>query len=242
MSLNDNSTGWRPSARQIERCERTEAALQKFAVPMYFHRLYGDDDSSAHARSAEEVARRTLVLWAVELRAEGIARDEAIELIESMDLWPAVSRKERAFLMEQEPDEETCTRLVWRLESLWVLMWSLGHIDELGWPSGICDVPHLVGLIEPFESDPAFLTDSRLRTVAELLDAQHLTRNIHWAIRDAWLHRGNMMPSDLDWSREQDLVPVTTAAATGVVEQRHHTLNWLLCHNDADWDEVDTPT
>ena len=28
----------------------------------------------------------------------------------------------------------------------------------------------------------------------------------------------------------------------GVVKERHHTLNWLVRFEDADWDDVDTPT
>jgi hypothetical protein len=33
------------------------------------------------------------------------------------------------------------------------------------------------------------------------------------------------------------------SAAVGVVEQRHHTLNWLVNFlNPENWDNVDTPT
>jgi hypothetical protein len=28
----------------------------------------------------------------------------------------------------------------------------------------------------------------------------------------------------------------------GVIQERHHALNWLVRFEDAEWDDVDTPT
>jgi hypothetical protein len=122
-------------------------------------------------------------------------------------------------------------------------MWALGYIEGLDWPAGMCDVPRLAKLISPHEFDPHFISSASLRPVAEILDAQDLTMRIHWAIRDAYLREGGMVPGNLDWSEEGDFVPVTYCAAVGVVEQRHYVLNWLVNFlNPADWDHVDTPT
>jgi hypothetical protein len=38
------------------------------------------------------------------------------------------------------------------------------------------------------------------------------------------------------------MMPVQGCPTTGVVAERHHALNWLVCFGDADWDDVDTPT
>jgi hypothetical protein len=201
------------------------------------------DDSQVRLQSADAVARRVLVLWAVELRAEGMPRAEALGMIKSLALWDSVSPSEREFLRNENPRPEECQRLVWRLESLYVLMWALGEIDELGWPSGMCDVPKLVGIVNPHEGDPEFITSARLRPVSEILDAQDLILRIHWAIRDAFLNQSRMVPELLDWSGDPEYVPVMTSPAVGVVEQRHHTLNWLVNFLDPiDWDHVDTPT
>jgi hypothetical protein len=52
-----------------------------------------------------------------------------------------------------------------------------------------------------------------------------------------------MIPEGLDWSAKQKRVPISRSAAVGVVEQRHHTLNWLLTFLDPPtWDDVDTST
>jgi hypothetical protein len=66
---------------------------------------------------------------------------------------------------------------------------------------------------------------------------------IHWTIRYAYLHQNAMIPEDLDWPQDSEIVPVVMSAAVGVVEQRHYTLNWLVkFFNPENWDKVDTPT
>jgi hypothetical protein len=205
--------------------------------------LFVDDEHEVELQSPEEVARRTMVLWAVELRAEGVPQEETLGLIEQLDLWTCVSPSEKLFLQNKNPDPDECRQLVWRLESIWVLMWALGHIEQLDWPSGMCDGPTLAGLVSPHEADSAFINSAVLRPATEILDAQDLMMRIHWAIRDAYLHQDGMIPEDLDWSQDSEFAPTTLSAAVGVVEQRHYALNWLVKFlNPENWDNVDTPT
>lgn len=209
---------------------------------MFHGPLYSPDDDESCLQTAADAARRTLVLWAVELRAEGIPQEEAIQLIEQQDLWPFVSPDESRFLKRKKPRPEEAADLVWRLESIWVLLWSLGYINELAWPSGMCDVPVLVNLLKPNEADRSFIENANLRQKSEILDARDLIMRIHWAIRDAYLN-GRCVPETLDWRSSDNMVPVNMAHTVGVVEQRHYTLNWLTNYLDpTNWDEVDTPT
>jgi hypothetical protein len=229
--------------RQRKRALRSFAELRKRSVPVYSGPLFVDDDYEVKTQLPEEAARRTMILWAVELRAEGVPQQETLGLIEQLDLWNSVSPSEKAFLQNKNPDPDECQRLVWRLESIWVLMWALGHIEHLDWPSGMCDVPTLAGLVSPHESNRAFINSARLRPGSEILDSQDLIMRIHWAVTDAYLHRGGMIPEDLDWSQDSEFIPVAMSAAVGVVEQRHYTLNWLVNFaNPENWDNVDTPT
>jgi hypothetical protein len=229
--------------RQSARASRSLAELRIRQVPVYPGPLFVEDDNEVKLQSPQDVARRTLVLWAVELRAEGIPQDEALEVIDQLQLWDSVSPEERRFLLDDDPSPDECQRLVWRLESIWVLAWALGHIPELEWPKGMCDVGRLVEILEPNESNPEFIEGARLRSRSEILDAQDLIMRIHWAIRDAYLHHGGMVPEDLDWSRQDSMIPVRACAAVGVVEERHRALNWIVNFLDPqDWDHVDTPT
>src|SRR5262249_44351804 len=147
------------------------------------------------------------------------------------------------FLQAEEVDAETVQDHIWGLESMWVLTWALGYLDDLEWPIGTCDVETMLGIVIPRELDPKFVTAAALRPTAEILDAQELTMRIHWAIRDAWLNHDALVPSALDWSMGEDPVPVSESAACRVVAERHKALNWLARFMDpANWDEVDTPT
>lgn len=229
--------------RQRGRAHRSFAELRRRSVPVYSGPLFVDDDNEVKIQPPDEVARRTMVLWAVELRAEGVSQGETLGIIKQLDLWKSVSPSEKAFLENENPSPDECQRLVWRLESIWVLMWALGRIEQLDWPSGMCDVAKLAGLVSPHEADTEFIASAQLRPVAQILDAQDLIMRIHWAIRDAHLHQGGMLPVGLDWAQDDDWIPVTLSAEVGVVEQRHHTLNWLVNFLDPEnWDNVDTPT
>lgn len=162
---------------------------------------------------------------------------------QQLDLWKSTSPSEKAFLEDEDPSPDECQRLVWRLESIWGLMWALGHIEQLDWPSGMCDVPKLAGILSPYEADTEFITSARLRSTGQILDAQDWIMRIHRAIRDAYSHQGGMLPVGLDWSQEDEWVPVTLSAEVGVVEQRHHALNWLVNFLEPEnWDSVGTPT
>lgn len=231
------------SSRQRERARRSLAELEQRGVPAYHGPLMVDDDDEVDAQSAQDVARRTLVLWAVELRGEGVSRDEAREIIDFQDLWESVSPNELRLLDVETLSQAESQEMVWHLESLWVLMWALGYLEELGWPSGMCDVTKLATLIAELEDEPSFIAEATLRPVAELLDAQDLTMRIHWAIRDALLHQSGCVPEDLVWSDTAEYLPVPLSAAARVVQERHYVLNWLVNYLDPqDWDHVDTPT
>lgn len=243
MSGNTEEGLWTPTKRQVERAQRSISVLGRYAVPMLeTPLLYSCDDAEATLRTGPEVARRALVLWAVALRAEGMPQEEALALMDNANLWDAVSPKEAGFLQEKNLDPDECQQLVWRLESIWILLWVLGHVGELDWPSDMCDVPRLADILKRVESDPDFVLRATIRDKGDVLDAQDLTMRIHWAIRDAWINGGGFLPANLDWSEDYEMAHASRCAAVGVVEQRHHTLNWLTKFEDAEWDQVDTPT
>lgn len=236
MSEQDEAGTWKPTGRQVGRAARSVALLRRYEAPTYHGPLYVEDEGAVTLR-----AHRMLALWAVVLHAEGVPRDEVLALVERPGTREAVSPVEWAFLRDAEPDEGTRAGLEWRLEGIWVLLWALGRVESLDWPSGMCDVPRLAALVRPYEGDTDLARGAELHPKSEILDAQDLTMRIYWAIRNEWL-AGRPIPEGLDWSSGERRVPAPECAAVGVVEQRHHTLNWLVRFFDAGWDEVDTPT
>jgi Domain of unknown function (DUF4272) len=231
---------------QIERADRSMNELNFHQVPICVgmhpeknHLLNIPDDEAVTLRDSAEVVKRLLVLYAVVLKAEDASHQEMLGLMAEARLWSVVSPAEKRFLKQDYPPPEACSKMEWRLECVWVSLWALGYIQELAWPSDMCDVQKLVQILKPHEANPLkFIATAKLRSKKEILDAADLTARIHWAIRDA--HINNIpIPCTLDWSGNDAMSPVTKCTATGVVEERHRTLNWLIRFGNADWDDVD---
>jgi Domain of unknown function (DUF4272) len=96
--------------RQRARARRSFAELAKRAAPVYSGPLFVDDEEDVKLVSAEEAARRTMVLWAVVLRAEGAPYAEALAIVEQLDLWKSVSPLEKAFLENERPPTRSASR------------------------------------------------------------------------------------------------------------------------------------
>jgi len=94
--------------RQRQRAQRSFEQLKQREVPAFPGPLFVCDDEEVTLQSASDVARRTLVLWAVVLRAEEMPQQEAFELIEGQKLWDSVSPEEKRFLDDDEPDPQEC--------------------------------------------------------------------------------------------------------------------------------------
>lgn len=187
------------------------------------------DEVEVELRPAAEVAARCIGLFACAIRAESIASNDELPAAEIEKRLPlaaaALSPNERAFFYVKKPPKQDVTNQVWRYEALNVLAWSLGLVAELPFPSRLCDVPALAKTMMD-RGTQAFVEGARLRPAMEILDALDLHFRLHWATTDARV-KNAPAPADLD---------------PGVVVERHYALNWLVRFEDADWDDVDTPT
>jgi hypothetical protein len=75
-------------------------------------------------------------------------------------------------------------------------------------------------------STAQFIAEAKLRPFAQVLDQADLIYRYHWAVVDARI-KNKPSPAGLE---------------PGVVQERHHALNWLLGYMHQDWDEVSTDT
>jgi hypothetical protein len=192
-------------------------------------------------REPAEVLRRAYALFACALRAESIATNRAIPVDDMERRLPlafeSFSPAEAAFMSGQAPPSATAS-FGWRYEALAALVWALGLAEvrgkdvadggaagELPFPDTIVDVSGLARALLPLDTTRA-LAEARLRPTAELLNALDFAYRLHWITTEARVN-----PDALQTS----LVP-------GVVLERHYALSWLVCFENADWDDVDTPT
>jgi hypothetical protein len=186
-------------------------------------------EAEAEFRPAREVALRALALFNVALRAESLAIQDPLPVErlrkDCRPAFEALSPAEEAFLAAEAPGQQDIINFAWRYEALFLLEWALGLVDEMPFPSRICDVP-LVARTMLDRGHDAILDGASLRPAGELLDALDLHLRLHWAARQARLDKREA-PAGLD---------------EGVIRERHHALNWLVRFENADWDDIDTPT
>jgi len=213
----------------LARKSRTDVALAQHGVQVPAGLPPVIAEVEVALRAPREVAERCLALLLCALRAESLASENAIpvaELRAKMPLaWAATTPVERAFLESEAPSRQEIVDHVWRYESLALLAWAVRVTAELPLPTAVCDVPGLARAMFELDAE-AFVRDARLRDVGVLLDALDLHFRLHWATTDARLKKA----------------PPPAGLEPGVVHERHHALNWLVRFEDAEWDEVATPT
>jgi hypothetical protein len=185
-------------------------------------------------RDGPAIASRCLALFACALRAESLSGPERLAPDDIASRLAgaeeAMSPKERAFFRHEAPPRQDIVDHVWRYEALWVLLWALGQAPTLPFPEGTCDVAAVAKTLVGVAPE-AFVRDARRRPTPELLDALDLHLRLHWLVRDA-----------ASADDAGDAGAKVAGVAGGVVQERHHALNWLTSFEDAAWDDVTTPT
>ena len=209
--------------RALMRKAATEAALVERGVKMAdsLPPLICEDELALRTR--DEVIERARALLLVVLRADSVASGEAIAVDALLSKMPlgddALSPLEQAFLQQEAPSKQDCAPFIWRYESLYLLEWALGLVDELPYPDATAESSKVVDtLIE--------MRGPQLRPATEILDALDLHYRLHWFLRQARLKQG-VEVAGLD---------------ADVIMERHRALNWLVRFQHAGWDVVDTPT
>jgi hypothetical protein len=178
-------------------------------------------------RTASEVARRCLVLSAVLAAGHKVSRQELIEWLRNEGLWASVSAEEASLLQCPSPTRQQTINATWRAEALLPLLWVLRAVDGLPPPTAICDVPLVQAALPPlFGPTAEFVATAALRDEADIWEAHEVTYQAHWAIRDAELNNK----------------PIPHGYQAGIIQERHHALNWLTGYCGQSWDDVTTDT
>ncbi|MQA41708.1 DUF4272 domain-containing protein [Rugamonas aquatica] len=212
-----------------QRKARSEQLLaeRKVVVPATLPPLVSEPE--LRLRTPEDVLRRMLALFVVAIRAESLSGGHAIAVDDLKKRFPpafaGLTDAERAFLAQEAPTEQETTQYLWRYEAILVLQWVLGLQDALPFADAICDVAAISRTVIERGTE-GLRKQLAMRPAAEILDALDLHYRQHWATRQAILKKA-AAPAGLN---------------DGVLQERHHALNWLVHFEDRDWDEVDTPT
>lgn len=208
-----------------ERKKRSIEILKKEDIPYIKHLRALPDEDEIMLRSVDEVARRAMLLNLIARFADGESQTWFQQKIQQYRLADILTEQERTFVEDDNPPEYITILFSQRLESFWTLAWALQLVDSLGRPDHFCNAEAAYALLDDRSPDQ-FLLDAKLRDKTEIMDTLDLHFRYHWAVTDAELY-GKRTPGKLE---------------PDVVYQRHYALNWLIQHEEQDWDEVSTNT
>lgn len=213
------------SKQAIDRKRRSEVVLRSEGVPISPNLPVIESEGNLKRRSTDEVAFRALALLTVAVKGEGLEQPIVDRIVKDYALETHFSPAERAFILNPNPTQHERIQFAWRYEAAWVMLWSLGYVESLGKPDGICDVPRAVEFMHK-RSAKQFIADARPRELSAILEQADLIYRYHWAVVDARI-KGEEFPAGLE---------------PGVTLERHYAFNWLIGCMDQEWDDVSTDT
>lgn len=136
------------------------------------------------------------------------------------NLWDDVTEREKELFRKPELTEEEFTEVLWRLESIWTLLWAINEVDELVFPNEQVNVENIFAYLpEFFEDTKQFIDSATTRSPSEILDNMDFIFRLTWALREAT-------------NRSEDLQGVHPL----VMRERYISLNWIAGITD-DWQD-----
>jgi len=205
-----------------ERKHQTESILKEKNIPFIDWLPLTEAEGNVELRNINDIAKRILCLFC--LAGTAFEKDDVsfIEYLKTYNLWESLSKEEKLFLSNPTYDTQAQLNATWRLEALYVLVWAVGLVPELPFPTEQASVTEFIDTLPKSDESPErFIKSLKLRPLPEIMDASDLIYRLHWAVRN---HGSNL---DLDGS---------------VIQERHHAINWLTNYDGEKWDWVATDT
>jgi hypothetical protein len=178
--------------------------------------------SEPYARSAHEIAVRTVILQGVVAVAFKVDPEPIVEWLQDQSMWQYVTEKERSFIENRNATQNERNRFSWHQEAEWTLLWMINKVKTLGLATTQCDTRRLVDeIIPPLGSDiQQFLSTSVLRPPGSLLIEDDRTYNL-WCYAHQARRKQEPLPEDLNLS---------------VLYERRYAFEWL--DGNQEWDDV----
>ena len=210
-----------------QRKNESMAYLNAKGVNVIDHLPILETESEFKIRSAQDAAKRIICLVFVTDFASGDADESYMEYIKTHSLQSWFTPEEWNFINTQAPDQQLKINMSWRIEAAYFLLWALGRIKSLPFPTEMANPGDVYSCLPPFDKSPhEYVNNATIIPKEDILDKADLIYRMHWATRQAYIEQQEA-PSDLEG---------------GVVSEWHHAVNWLAYIADENWDDVSTNT
>ena len=209
-----------------ERKSKTELMLKELNISINIGLPIIEEENEAKIRSEKEIAERILILTYLVAYADTNEKDQIINYLKTEKLWEAVSKVEKKLFSKSKLTEKDKINISWHTEIIYLLLWSIQKIDDIGLPIEQCDTEEIFNILPEYLEDTSdFISTAKVRTNKEILDKSDLIYRLHWAVRQAEL--------------DDDEIPANIDAE--VIEEWHYAINWITYYDD-NWDEILTDT
>ncbi|EDY85096.1 hypothetical protein VDG1235_4731 [Verrucomicrobiia bacterium DG1235] len=88
-------------------------------------------DEEDQLRSAEEIARRAIVLHSLVASAHGVDKKKIFAWLKKEGLSEDISPEEWKYFENEDPPQQSVVNATWRVEALVGVAWSIGAIPDL---------------------------------------------------------------------------------------------------------------
>lgn len=212
---------------QLERRTKSEQFCKSKNIPIYTNpnSLFVASEENVTIRTKDEVLDRAIALCYLELKSENADKESLAIFDKKYNAMPKLTAKEKEFALADNPTEQQIANANWKAESYHVMLWALGYIDNLVYPSEICNIGDDVKLLFS-KTEKEFRNNAKLRSKIEILNQADLILRLDWACVNARL-KNEPSPGELD---------------KDVVYERHYSFNWLTKFMNQAWDDVTTGT
>ncbi len=182
-------------------------------------------------KTLEEIAKRAIVLCIVCNYASDIVSSRKkrylknskkffTKLLDKFNVKDAMTKEEKELF--EKNDKNLAIQISWQFEGCLVLLWTLGIIDEIGYPDTLVDADLITSAVSSCETFKEFIEKCELRDVNEVLDLADLTYRYNWYCVETKINN-----EDSVINRE-------------IVMERHRAFKWLI--SDEKWDKVEINT
>lgn len=207
------------------RKKRSEKILKTLKVPINKHLPFTENEEEVSLRTKEEIINRIIPLAIVSAKAMEAPPEKIEEFIERYDANELFTEEEKKFLLKKHLNQNELIQYSWKLECIWLLLWSVNLISDIDVPANTCSAEYVFETVF-LHSKKELLDKSSIKPTSDILDSLDFIYRAHWAVREAQINHLEV-PSSLD---------------EGVVYERHYTLNWLVNYMDQEWEEISTDT
>lgn len=191
-----------------------------------------EDSTQVKLKSLDDICKRAVAtLLAIQLACDIGENNDYEEskqlftkLLDKYGVKDELLDKEKR-LFEGTYTMQDAIDVAWSYEAYWSLLWALGMVDDISYPSDICDCEKAIKTVGDSKDYEEFVNKCHLRDIEEILDMLDLYYRYHWACV------------------EKQVNPDTPIGKLNdeVVMERRRGLEWLVS-KEKDWNNISLDT